>query len=362
MAKLLFVVHGMGSHPPGWSDAIRDKLDAVASRYGAFRSPGARFSQRVRIEEIRYDGIFEEVVQQWARSADELAAFSTAQGRPLPKLVAWLKAPLPPDEKSFFWSTAIDPLLYRGFALVRDRVRSAVVAQVAGALTRNMVGGAVDASVLAHSLGTAVMHDALHELGRAPYQGNESFVAKRWQFGNLFMLADVCSLGPHALLDIDYQNSVVRPVSARGADGGYCKFFLNASHEWDPFVLAGPFKPKKWGKGYLPIGPLDHVRMANVHGYTHYLDHPAVHVPVINGALGDAVIGEKEWQDALAKYADIVSPECQAQIDTLKAKAQEFEHDADDLESLVIRTAEFFATAKRAAAACRGLASDDLLS
>jgi hypothetical protein len=359
MSKLLFIVHGMGSNPPGWSDGVRDKLDEVASRYSAFRDGTARFSQRIRIVEIRYDGIFEEIVQDWKADADKLAEFSARSQRPMPKVVAWLKKPLAADVKGFFWSTAIDPLLYRGFSLVRDRVRAAVTAQIVSGLTKNMVGGTIDASVLAHSLGTIVMHDSLHELGAAPFQGNESFTAKRWKFSNVFMLADVCCLGPKVLQDIDYASSIVRPVGDHDADDCYCQFFLNVSHRWDPFVLAGPFTPSTWGDGYMPVGPLEHFKHANVHGFSHYLDHPSVHIPIINGTLGTPAITEKEMQDAIARYPSLGSGECSSQITKLKAKAKEMKKAGNDLEQLVIETSEFYALAKAAAEECRSLAGGE---
>lgn len=363
MAKLLFLVHGIGSHPPGWSEGVQAKLDEAASQYAAFRGGAARFTQRVRITEIRYDGIFEEVVDQWETQAGELGKWAKKQGRALPKVVAWLNTTLPHEEaKNFFWSTAVDALLYRGFPLVRDRVRSAVMAQVVSALTKNMVGGAVEASVLAHSLGTAVMHDTLHKLGQAPFEGNESFTAKRFQFEHLFMLADVCVLGPAALRDVDALKSIVRPTFPGGAGKSYCQFFVNTWHEWDPFILCGRFKPTTFGDNYFEVGPLGHFKRANVHGFTHYLDHPAVHIPIINGTLGFRAITRKEEQDALANYPLIGSPECSAELQTLKDKAKEFEHVGDDLEDIVTKAAEFYAVAKRAAETCAGLAGRDLFS
>ena len=362
MSKLLFLVHGMGSNPAHWSDSLRDKLDEVASRYSAFAGGAAKFSQRVTLCEIRYDGVFEEKVQQWQADAAELDKWSQTAGRPLPKIVQWLRTTMPrEDAKNFFWSTAVDPLLYRGFQLVRDEVRANVMAQIVSCLTTNMAGGAADACVLSHSLGTAVMHDALHQLGSQPYQGNESFIATRFKFQSFFMLADVCMLGPHGLLDIDYFNSVVRPVIA-GNERTYCQFFFNAWHQFDPFVLSGPFRPTTWGDRYREIGPLQHFHQANIHGLVHYLDHPAVHVPIINASLGFQAIPVKESQDALANYPLIGSPECSAQIQKLKELAKEFENAGEDLEELVIKIAEFYAAAKQLGEECKGMAGSALIA
>jgi hypothetical protein len=358
MSKLLILVHGMGSHSKGWSGSVRATLDRVAARYDAF-SNGPPFSARVRVAEVNYGSCFKELVDQWQAKASELERFAGG-AQALPKVVGWLRRPLPQDDeaaKAFFWSTAIDPLLYRGFPLVRDRVRSLVMDQVVRCLKEAMADGAAEATVLAHSLGTAVTHDTLHALGSAAQQGNEVLSADRYQFSNLFMLADVCVLGPRGVRDVDPFTSVVRPVPADGSGRGYCQRFFNAWHRWDPFVLAGPFRPTTWGDGYRPIGPLGHFRGANVHAYTHYLDHPAVHVPLINATLGFRAIPAQEEEQALAEYVQIGAPECGQQIQLLKDIAKEFEHAEDDLQELVIRTAEFYAAAKRSSEACRGLAA-----
>jgi hypothetical protein len=362
MANLLIVVHGMGANPPGWSAAIRQKLDAVAARYAEF-SGGTPFTDASRLQfgAVSYDACFAELVAQWNADADALGAFAAQSGRPLPRIVTWLRQELPHDDlatKQFFWTSAIDPVLYRSFALVRDRVRSVVMRQLVDLVNAAAADSAPAVTILAHSLGTAVVHDTLHKLAAPQRDGNEVLAAERAQFTNLFMLADVCLLGPPALRDFDYFSSIVRPAAADGSVAGYCENFFNVWHRWDPFVLAAPFRPTDWGDGYTAIGELDHVRSANVHGFAHYLDHPRVHIPLINATLGRGAVGREEARSALAEYPAIGAPECSGQIQRLKDLAREFEHVGDDLERLAIELAGFLAAAQAAAEACRGLADD----
>jgi len=358
MTKVLVVVHGMGEHAHGWSADVVAKLDAVAAQYPAFKT-GPRFSKRLTIEEIVYDDVFANIVSTWNRDAGALDAWAKGAGRSLPKLASWLRSPLPADTTGFFWTTAIDPLLYRGFHLVRDDVRAQVTKQVADIAMRAMRSGAAEISVLAHSLGTAVMHDSLDVLGRKPFERNEALTAARWQFANLFMLADVCQLARNLVADINYFDSIVRPTSAGSANDTYCQFFLNAWHRFDPFVLMAPFRPVTWGDNYIPIGPLEHFHSANVHGYTHYLDHPLVHVPIINGALGAPLISDAEQAKVLALYPVTQAVGCEAQIAAVIQKAKELAN-AADLEEAVIGISEFLAVAQRSADACKALASKDM--
>ena len=359
-AKLLVLVHGMGVHPPDWSSSLVERLDSLSANYQAFKTK--RFSKHIAIAELAYDDCFSKVVDDWQTSSAGFGAWATQAGRPMPKVVSWLDRTLPASEsaaKSFFWSTAIDPLLYRGFALVRDRVRATVAARLVEIIADATEDEAVDVTICAHSLGTAVMHDVLDQLanGRVPPEVADVEVLRTppWRFANLFMIADVCQLGPAWVRDIDALNSVVRPVAPDGSVAGNCDRFFEVWHRYDPFVLCGPFRPTEWGDGYRPIGPLAHFRGANVHGYTHYLDHPRVHIPLFNAAMGRTVIKAQEQEAAIAGYGEILSPECSQQIEALKAKAKEFEAVRDDLELLVIKAAEFYAVAKQAAEQCNGL-------
>lgn len=358
MTKVLLLVHGMGEHARGWSADIVQKLDAVAAQYPAFKT-GPRFSQRLTIGEIVYDDVFANIVAGWNRDAAALDAWSKGAGRELPKVVSWLRAPLPSAAKGFFWTTAIDPLLYRGFHLVRDDVRAQVTKQVADVAKHAMQDGAADISILSHSLGTAVMHDSLDALGRKPFQNNEALTAARWQFANLFMLADVCQLARNLVADIDYFESIVRPTTAGGAGKSYCQFFVNVWHRFDPFVLLAPFRPMRWGDNYVPIGPLEHFHSANVHGYTHYLDHPLVHVPIINAALGLPIISDADQAKVLKSYPVTPSIGCDAQIAAVKLKAQELAN-AEDLEEAIIGISEFLAAAQTAADSCKALYDKDM--
>jgi hypothetical protein len=100
---------------------------------------------------------------------------------------------------------------------------------------------------------------------------------------------------------------------------------------------------------------LQHFRQANVHGFLHYLDHPRVHIPLIQYALADAVIGD-EADEKIAAYPDVVSKQCDAQIVAVRDKAKEFANVGGDLEEIAIKVAEFYALAQKMAEECKGLA------
>ena len=366
MTQLLILVHGIGEHADDWADAPdgpKARLNKVAKRYKKFQT-GAPFTDRLTVRHIAYDRCFADQRDKWLADSTKLESWAQTAGRPLPKVVDWLQDTLPRNEKAakeFLWSAAIDAVLYRGFNLVRDHVRATVMSQLVGILKD--VGGteSLDVTIVAHSLGTAVMHDVLDQLGNGVLPPEvadvESFRPDRWKFSNLFMMADVCLLGPSALRDIDAFASIVRPAKAGGSITGYCRRFFEVWHRYDPIAIAAPFRPGDWGRGYVPSGPLTQFRQANVHGYTHYLDHPLVHIPLMQYALADEVIDDDEAQAAIADYPDVVSTQCDAQIEAIKAKAKTFTALGTDLEQLAIDAAEFLALAKEANEKCGGFKS-----
>src|SRR5437762_2743267 len=263
MTQMLVLVHGMGTNQQGWSGAPggpSEKLNEVARRYPSFAN-GADFSKQLVVAEITYDFCFADLVAQWQAQSAALGNWAATNALPLPKVMAWLQKTLPPDEqtaKDFFWSTAIDPLLYRGFQLVRDRVRVSVTQQLVD-LLKTAPDEGMNVTIVAHSLGTAVIHDVLHLLGTGrlleQFPAAQVLMPEQWKFSNLFMVADVCMLGPPQTRDIDYFESIVRPMPPNSGKG-YCQKFFEVWHRYDPFAIASPFRPGDWGPGYRPIGPL----------------------------------------------------------------------------------------------------------
>ncbi len=105
--------------------------------------------------------------------------------------------------------------------------------------------------------------------------------------------------------DSPVYQSIVHPLSA-GAQDAYCTRYYNFRHRFDPIPAVRAFDPPNWGPDYRATANLSHFREFNVHGFEHYLDHPAVHIPLIKGLFG-ALITESEQQQALENYHDIVA-------------------------------------------------------
>ena len=377
MPAILIAVHGMGSNPPGWSDGVRSMLEAKAKEHGAVAEGATLFGSALKFVEIGYDSVFNGYLSRWKDARAEFDDFIAKQSAtagsswsPDP-LFNWLNdRTLPADVTTAFWSTAMDPVLYRGAPLVRDDVRSAVAQQIFAAITSASAaagGAAVDVYILAHSLGTIAVHDVLQLAATNGLGGNASYAARQFQFKVLFMLADVARLGPPDLIDqrVDKSGYCVRPLDPRAnatpLGSYYTGKMLSFRHAWDPFVRWAPLIPARWnadwGENFVDATPLTHVHQANVHGFTHYLDHPAVHIPIINSLLGYSAISSKEQLDAVARYPQFGSPQCSAVVARLRGLVESFPSDTSDLPSIAAYGAQFFAAVQGAANACKDLPS-----
>ena len=351
MSKILFVMHGMGVHGADWSQPVLAKLDDVAARYAEFQGGSPALSARFKLVPITYDNVFQGLLQQWDNSATALKTFITQNGIAVDTLTDWLQG-ASQTEGNFFWSHVVDVLLYRFFDITKSEVRTRVLSQLVDKLTEEMTGGnIVEASVLTHSLGTSVAHDCLAHLGANPIDGNEAFMAKNFRFNNFFMVANVGRvLETHPPV---YQ-SCVEPMSA-DPNKAYCDRYYNFRHQFDPFPAVRAFKPQNWGGDYRPTENLKHFHEFNVHGYLHYLDHPAVHVPIIRGLLGP-VIDSGELQQALHDYPDITLPDhCSNALQHMQQQHQQLVaqcQNGTDVQQFIIAGIKALAAVKEAVDAC----------
>jgi hypothetical protein len=267
--QVLFLIHGMGNSanaglgeadPALWGVDVKERLLEDLKR---FRNVD---SASVQIIPILYDDVFRSHVTRWSDLADSLV------GTPLASLTDWMKGT---DGQDFLWGSLGDVVLYRAFAEVREHVLTHVARQMIGYV--NTLGRTdYEYSVLAHSLGTAVAHDAIHKLATVGIDGNTSLQPPNFRFKNFFALANVTRLV--WLTDGDfYRDTRVRPPKC-GLPSDACavEHYTTFRHIADPVPSIVRFKRKDWDRSHFWSLELAHYRELNVHAFTHYLAHPAV--------------------------------------------------------------------------------------
>ncbi len=153
--QVLFLVHGMGNSAPDeggdknkWASAVEAAIKTAASAY-----PSIPLDDLI-VHPILYDDVFQRHAQNWAALAEQLG------GTGLEALTNWMKSAA---DGNFLWGSLGDVIQYRGFENTRTNVVTRVAKQISKAVETYGTGDSARYHVLAHSLGSAVAHDALHK-------------------------------------------------------------------------------------------------------------------------------------------------------------------------------------------------------
>jgi hypothetical protein len=353
MVKALLLTHGMGVHGADWATDAITGIKNAADSFGL----GDPFSEtitdgKVALIPITYDEHFTDLLDFWGHDARELSHFITDNSISVPSnLIGWLDK-ADETENNFLWTHVIDVILYRYFSEVTTNVRVHIMEAVAKVWAEALAADTTArVSVMAHSLGTSVMHDSLALLGTKPPPGCEGFLAGDRRLSNIFMVANVSRIletSPQAFA------SIIAPPSVRGSTA-YCANMFNVHHELDPFVAPRRFKPTWGGSDYVDIETTA-VREFNTHSFERYIDDPRLHVPLLRSLLGFDAISNKDAADAIAAYEKAPGPACpQALADFLKDCRQRIHliEDSSDVKTLIAAGVHFLADVEEVREKCK---------
>lgn len=306
MAKhIVFFVHGMGKHDDKWHEPGLEVLRNVFGDYDAFR--GANFDDLIDPVPVVYDNLIETWRQKM--SADFTAFRAALIGgmdpsdisklgsvnRQLDKIEGWIGA----GESDFVWSHAMDVVLYRFFSLVSMAIDVSVSRQI---LEKLKSGSFLTWSVLGHSLGTSVVHNALNSLYGTGLEGQPPLNVSETRPRAIMMVANVSRVLQRESVKVFESRVQPGPLSAKRM----CGFYLNVRHRLDPITYPMPFNPDLWPdastfatSAYQHIQPshlhLNPDEIFKVHDFDHYLKNPRVHVPFFRALFGASLIPDPEF-------------------------------------------------------------------
>lgn len=304
MVTRLFVVHGMGEFDASWVDPLKDQIADIYGSYPTLASvPQA---DRFTIHPIRYDDVLSGFVKKWQADSKAISKLASEVGAGTAEaMVGWLKS----AGEGFQWTHAADVLLYRCFSDVREAVLVTVANQMVTVINADLnKGQECRWAVLAHSMGTSVAHDALHALWTTTFKDGSKFPPADVKAAFVMMVANVSRL---LQTDIDVLKSIVQPGTSADQTRG-CLNFLTVRHALDPFTVPRKFDPVEWPDAktveqerYRSIR-VQHFRDRNIHGFGHYLQHPAVHIPLMRLlANKKSVISAAEEKAAREAFTDL---------------------------------------------------------
>ncbi|MFK8032379.1 MAG: hypothetical protein AB8G18_19310 [Gammaproteobacteria bacterium] len=324
--NVLFLVHGIGDHSEGWSTELQTLLSNEFSVYMRHTGKTAQLSDELEFVEIFYNDIFDSIWDQWVELSQSLSNSKIGNlPGPVTNINRLLNKAQRTDDTARDNATtgyAADAFLYYAFPLVRRMVLLRVMSTIADAVASRS-GGATQPQfgILGHSLGSAVMHDAVQQLattqwndqrwpasktrlindanaffsgqGANPVSGLQEELIEDLTshytgtgFGqNEFQLSAVISVANVSNLLSRHGGSPFRSLFRpdRTVDGaistGLTQFFINIRHDLDPACLVKPFDASKLTDlTHRAVNvSLGHVYDKNVHALLHYMQNPKAH-------------------------------------------------------------------------------------
>jgi len=283
MYQLLFLIHGMGNgaqpaDAPSWHADVVAGLRASAKTYAhdkdlVLATPNAG---QVLVVPLTYHQLFDQLREKWAAQSPDATgwlplakslAFSDPQV--LGKLPGWINT-----AGEFFWTHVLDALLYRYVPEMTVPIRDEIATQIATAWHKADLDNGANTSVhfVSHSLGTCVLHDAIATLG-----GDPGFSPGTHLIDSIVTCANVASV---LETNCPAYTSIDRPADADPPPDGMVGSYFSFRHELDPVAAVKTFRGDQHGwpaSGYQDEVTKE-VKDWNVHGYSHYLDNPVVHL------------------------------------------------------------------------------------
>ncbi len=293
--RYVFLLHGIGINPPGWSQKIRTVLSEKAVFYAA-RS--GETPQPVQFVELRFDHVLERNIGSFLDGGGSLSPVND-----------WLREGWDqrgPNAKlslnSFIRDFALDVACYLwgGDTMVE------ILETIAETMVETIMPGPKknDFYLLCHSLGTKIGCDLLNLLyepagGSNPAYPNINKLHPLFSlrpngdptrtspdFSGLYLIANVAPLlNRFDNQSYDANSSHVR-ISIPGTQGGIIRnHFRIFNNHYDPVARCG-------GTNLINPSVYTHhtvIAQANdwlMHFYEQYLDHPLVHIPLIEDFYG----------------------------------------------------------------------------
>ncbi len=293
-SNTLILVHGMGTPTDEMFEEWEEGLRTNYEKY----SEGETFNDRFECVHLEYDSIFEGHRDQW----DEMVTQILESG------VGTEHLPTQSELEEFtgdnFFTTHIqDVLLYRFVSTVNQQVRAHVLAQLIDKIQESQDGQNI--SILAHSLGTAVIHDAVNDMYATPLPDGTTFPVEDFRFSTIAQIANVS----RTLMDAyDPYRSWVKPGAGLFPDAA-THYFLSASHRLDPLSAVRAFDPgDDWpdpetvADQKVSIVKPRSVTHWNVHDFLHYINDPVVHLPLFRMLTTPYFISDEDKRAAEDAY------------------------------------------------------------
>lgn len=299
MKHKIVLVHGMGAHGKGWSADTQKKFKEQYNKLKSAFAPN--FDKAFDFVEVTYDHVFENQRARWKDQADKIYESLKIGGITSGAMEELVEATQSLGKDNFFTTHVLDVVLYKWFPLMAEEVRL----NVANTFLETAKSSS-QWSIIAHSLGTAVVHDTLEAMFTENVDGK--LLPRQYRPANLWMVANVSRV----VSQNDVYRSLVKPTL--NSSHGLCNEYFSVRHEFDPFPMVKPFQSNhpdgiRWRKE--AEGLYLHVPLAgknthdwNVHALSHYLEVPGCFFSIMQSFAGNLGINSEEMEKFTKTYEE----------------------------------------------------------
>lgn len=264
---IVLLIHGMGTHP--LENMSREFKTGLTSAANGFGIADFDLDEHVELVEFSYSETLDAIRNKLAEQADEIVGqFRTLPGHgaaiELVERLIRYQADL--DEGEMIYTHWLDVLLY-GATFYGEYLRLELATKVNN-LKRRAAGR--DIHIVAHSLGTALIHDTLNKLYRDDGSIDDGVpdlkpgidnIKCLWTFANVNRLVAI-------LNGVSAADGVVR-----SGPTGCTDYLYNIRHELDPFTWFRRWNPQiENGRNFTTKV----VRDINTHSFREYVADPDV--------------------------------------------------------------------------------------
>ncbi|MGR5320890.1 hypothetical protein [Vibrio sp. DNB22_19_1] len=265
---VVLLVHGMGTHPANnMKDEFKAGLTEAATGFGV---AGFDPEALMELHEFNYSKLLDDIRKDLAETGQNLIELFP-DGTPGASIIQQLiqfHAEL--DEDKFIYTHWLDVAMY--VLLYGQYVRVELASKL------NEIYGLAssrDVIVVAHSLGTALLHDTIDQFYKNPNPGEgHDFPHLRTGTHKLKAIWTVANVSK--LVNVLNRVAEDKPTLVHSGSGGCTSNIYNVYHRFDPFCL---FKP--YNKETIQIAHGKHfknevVRIKNTHSFQEYIAYPDV--------------------------------------------------------------------------------------
>jgi len=268
-----------GKTPGKFTASFLETLNPILNQFPGYQK--AKLETLFTVVEFNYDQFIREKLKQIADQANSLkTGLALIGGLPANSITeitdALTKFDAGLTQDKFVYTHVLDVLLY-GTDL-GAYIRAEAGRFIASVFANPEVG---EVHIIAHSLGTAVVHDSLQQL----YANSSPFhlSPQLHKLSSLWMIANVSLLYTNISRLTSPFDGVVKPGT-----GGCVIDFYNVHHRLDPFTLVKPFAPANSGT-WIPTNTYtsffhdletEAVFTLNTHAFENYLQDPKTYLPL----------------------------------------------------------------------------------